>query len=236
MVQDSGHIEVHVPPAGRAQALPAAIGMHIGLGIVCGSAIYTAWQTAIVSYAQWAVMLALGAALVAAGVIGYRRAGLLRRTPTRSALAMGGLLAFSLCYDPQLEAIPRLGEDLPETFLATYPSIALIGVVIAFISWLAYRSTGGEVGLGVIPFRRSSVVAVGMVWALAMVMCLLLRGAHDLPAGDSLRPVLVALQAGGLVVTLLGIGGGPAVRGAPHIYIGLALILAFARNMAFPME
>lgn len=217
----------------RAQWLPAAVGIHLGLGIVCFSAVYTGWQTVIITYPQWAVMLGVAAALGYAAFAPRR--GQPRRMWVRLTLALAGLLALRLCYDPQIAAIPRLGEELPRAFLDTYPGIALIGVVIALVCWAMFWNAGGELGLGTIPFRRSVAAAAGLVVLLAVVAHLLLHGPHDLPLSLTLRPILVVLQGAALVYVLLGIGGGPGVRRAPHVYFALTLILAFARNMAFPM-
>ena len=217
----------------RGQWLPAAVGIHLGLGIVCFSAVYTGWQTVIITYPQWAVMLGVALVLAYAGLTPAR--GQARRLWVRLTLGLAGLLAFRLCYDPQIANIPRLGEELPRAFLDTYPGIALIGVVIALACWVLYRNAGGELGLGTIPFRRSVAAVLGLVVVLAVVAHLLLHGPHDLPLSMTLRPILAVLQGGALVYVLLGIGGGPGVGRAPHIYFALTLALAFARNMAFPM-
>lgn len=217
----------------RGQWLPAAVGMHIGLGIVCFSAVYTGWQTVIITYPQWAVMLGVALALGYAGLAPER--GQARRLWVRLTLGLAGLLAFRLCYDPQIADIPRLGEELPRAFLDTYPGIALIGIIIALVCWALYRNAGGELRLGTIPFRRSVAAAMGLVVALAIVSYLLLHGTHHLPLSLTLRPILAVLQGGALVYVLLGIGGGPGVGRAPHNYFALTLALAFARNMAFPM-
>ena len=211
--------------------LVAGTGIHLGLLIVCGSAAYTGWQRSIVTLPQWAVMLAVAVALLVGGLTGR-----LQRTWVRLALALAGLLCLKLSYDPQITAIPRLAEGLPPAFTETYPSIALVGIVILFLSWVAYRSTGGEHGLGVIPMRWSSLLAAALVTATAAVAYMLLHQAHDLAPSAALRPALMAAQAGCLVAPLLSSGGGPVVGRAPHVYLALALIAAFARNMAFPME
>ena len=234
MAEEETRAEVHVPRAGQMEALPAAIGMHIGLGIVCASAIYTPWQKSIITYPQWAVMLLVAGALLVAGLSRWR--GVARRTWARLTLASAGLLVFRLCYDPQLGSVPRLAEELPESFLSTYPSIALIGIAVALVSWFLYTGAGGELDLGVIPFRRSVLGATGLAIAFSLVAYFLLARSHELPLSEMLRPVLTVAQGGALLFVLLGIGGGPGVRRAPHLYFAITLIAAFARNMAFPME
>ncbi len=223
----------HTPRVLHTQATPAAVGMHVGLAIVCGSAVYTGWQRSIVTLPQWALMLILAATLL--GIAFSRRPGIALRAWARGALALAGLLVLRLCYEPQLDSFARLGEELPEAFLMAYPGIALVGIVIAFASWLLYVGGGGLLPLGTIPARRSAFLATGLMVAFAAFCHFMLHGPHDLYLADTLRPILGVLQAGCLTVVLLSIGGGPGVRKAPHIYVAVTLIAAFIRNMAFPM-
>jgi hypothetical protein len=220
--------------AAGSQWLPPAIGMHVGLAIVCASALYTAWQPTIITLPQWAVMILVGATLVGVGL--SRRRGLECKSWVQLALGLAGLLVLRLCYEPQIGGIPRLGEELPQAFRDAYPSIALVGTAIAVVCWLAYRSAGGERGLTPPSFRHSAAGAAGLVMLLALVAFFILHRTHDLPASELLRPVLAAAQGGGLVVVLVGIGGGPGVRKSPHLYLGLTLLLAFVRNLAFPAQ
>lgn len=234
MSAEGRRLETHVPRVGQRDAIPPAVGIHVGLAILCASAIYTRWQLAFINQAQWAVMVAVAVALL--WVCMCRRPQVVTDTWARLCLALAGLWVLRLAYDPQLSAIPRLGEDLPETFRATYPGIGLVGVVIALLSWLIYRSVGGELDLGPAPFRLPALVATGAVMGMALVALALLRPAHGLPASETLRPMLAALQGGGLVIMLLGIGGGPGVGRLPHLYLALTLIAACVRNLAFGSE
>jgi hypothetical protein len=145
-------------------------------------------------------------------------------------------MVLGLCYDPQLSAIPRLGEELPAVFADAYPSIALVGVVIALVGWLAYVGAGGEMGRGPAPMRRSAALTVGLVAGFSVFAYALLHPAHALPGSATLRPILMAFQGGALVGILPGAVGGVGVRRAPHLYLGVTLILAFVRNMVFPMQ
>ena len=230
MAEGTAAREIRVPKVEPPQALPAALGIHVGLAIVCASAVYTTWQRSIVTLPQWAAMLAVAFVLLATALPGGPDA--VRRAVVRFTLALAGLLVFCLCYDPQIESFERVRDSLSATFLSTNPSIALVGVAIAFFSWLAYRSFGGERGSGAIPYRRSVTIATGLVILLALFMYAMLHDTHNLAASETLKPVMVFAQGGALVVVLLGIGGGPGVRKAPHVYLALALIAAFVRNLA----
>jgi len=232
MAQGSVADDVSKPAQARAGIIAAAIGMHLGLLVVCASAVYTGWQRTIVTMPQWAMMLLVAATLLVAAI--SRRAGIAQQPWARGALALGGLLVLFLAYDPQLDAFPALAERLPGALLGAYPGIALPGVLLAFVSWLAYRSLGGESDAPV-PFRAAAWWAAGLLVALSLFAYSVLHGPHDLPIESTLRPILAATQGGLLVVVLSGIGGGEAVRLAPHVYLALALICAFARNMAFPV-
>lgn len=234
MAQDIRAAALHVSPPGRAQARIAAGGIHLGLLIMCVSAVYTGWQRAVVSLPQWGVMVLVAAALlVGAFCCGV---GTLKRTWLRFTLMLTGLLCLSLCYDPQLASIPRLGGELPADFASTYPSIALLGIVIALVSWLAYRGFGGEDPRDGVPLRPAVGLTTGLICLLAVGLYFLLHGTHDLALSESLRPILVTAQGGVLAAILLGIGGRPGIGRAPHVYLALTLLLACARNMAFPMQ
>lgn len=234
MASHTSSSHLHLAASNREPLIAGAVAIHVGLGIICASAIYTGWQSSVVSRPQWGAMLLVAAALLYAGLTGGP--AMARRTWVRLTLGFGGLLVFGLCYDPQLAAIPRLGEDLPSAFADTYPGVALIGAIIAFAGWLAYRGAGGEMGHSPAPMRRSAAASIGLVVALAAFSYAMLHRAHELPASATWRPILMALQGGSLAVILPGIGGGPGIRKAPHLYLGAALILAFLRNMAFPMQ
>ena len=223
-----------IPRSIRAQALPGAIGIHLALLALCVSAVYTPWQRSVVTLPQWGVALLVAVALLVGAVTGGARG--VRRPCVRLLLALAGLLALKLSYDPQLAAIPGLSDKLPQTFLDTYPGLALVAVAVLLIAWLAYRGAQGEHGMGAVPLRHSAVAALGLAAASAVVAYLMLHTTHDLPSSATLRTLLMVAQAGCLTVVLPGIGGGPGIGRAPHIYLALALILAFARNMAFPME
>jgi hypothetical protein len=87
-----------------------------------------------------------------------------------------------------------------------------------------------------LPMRRSAVLAGGLVIALSLVSYLILHRPHDLPPADTLRNVVMAMQAAALVVILMGVGGGRGVGRAPHVYLAVTLIAAFVRNLVFHTE
>lgn len=223
--------------AGRSRSASRALwamGMHLGLLTVCAAAVFTGWQRTIVSLPQWGAMLLVAVGLAVMSLWGGGRH--LGRTPTRLLLTLGGLMVLGLGYDPQLAAIPGLGAHLPETLLSAQPSISMIGAVVLLVAWFGYVSAGGEDGVHWPQFRVAALAASGLTLAVIVFNYLLLHSVMDLPAAEALRPALSLAQAGALSVVLAGTSGGPGIRMAPHLYLSLALILAFARNLVFPME
>jgi hypothetical protein len=207
--------------------------MHLGLLTVCASAVYTGWQRSIVTLPQWMAILLVSVALATSAVVAR---GHLAHTVPRLLLALAGLMALGLSYDPQLAVIPRLGNELPEAFTSAQPGIALLGTLVLLLAWLAYRSAGGESASPWPPFRTASLVATGLVLATAAFMFILLHRSMGLPVSEVLRPALALAQGGIIATVLAGTSGGPGVDTAPHYCLALSLVLAFARNMAFPME
>jgi hypothetical protein len=218
---------------GQLAARVAAVAMHGGLLTVCASAVFTGWQRSIVSIPQWGATLLVAVALAASAATAR---GHLGHTVPRLLLALGGLMAFGLAYDPQLTAIPRLGSEVPEAFASAQPGVALLGTLVLLVAWLAYRSAGGESASPWPPFRTASIAATGLVLATAAFMFMLLHRSMGLPVSEALRPALALAQGGVLATVLTGSSGGPGIGAAPHYYLALSLVLAFARNMAFPME
>jgi hypothetical protein len=224
---------ISYPHLTRAQAIPGAIGMHVGLAILCFSTVYSSWQRVIFTLPQWGAVLIVAVALLYAGLRPGPRTAL--RAWVRLLLALGGLMAFRLAYSPSLDSIPRLAEDLPAPLLETYPGIGIIGVAIALVFWGLWASAGGHLPLGIIPFRRSALLAGGLAVGCAVLTYFLLSGPHDLFVSETLGPVLRIVQVTGLSAMLVSIGGGAGGGRAPHVYIALSLIAAFVRNIAFPM-
>lgn len=233
MAQTSDLQPISYPSQTRTQAIPGAVGIHVGLAILCFSTVYSSWQRVIFTLPQWGAVLLVAAALLYAGLRRGPRTAV--RTWSRLLLALGGVMAFRLAYSPSLDSIPRLAEELPAALLETYPGIGLIGVAVALVFWGLWASAGGHLPLGIIPFRKSILLAGGLAVGCALLAYFLLRGPHDLFVSESLGPILRILQVTGLSAMLVSIGGGAGVGRAPHIYIGLSLIAAFIRNIAFPM-
>ncbi len=229
---DEGRESSTRPPM-RGAILPGAVGLHLGLAVVCCSAVYTGWQRSIITAPQWGVILLLAASLVVAAV---SRREVAAHPWARLGLALAALWVLRLCYDPQLEALaPGVAGVLPGAFMATCPGLSLIGVLIVLLAGAAYVRAAGRTA-DEPRFAAATVTMAGLLVACSLVAYALLRGPHELPAAEMLRPVLTVIQGGVLVYLVPAAAGGPAVGRTPYWLLALTLVLAFARNMAFPME
>jgi hypothetical protein len=155
-----------------------------------------------------------------------------RSVSARGLLAMGGAIALYLAYDPQLAGLPG-GGALVETPVANLqPSIAHFGVAIAGLFLALQAAIDRRILPREVPFRGALLAAALLLIAITAAMSLALSNIYDLSMTASPSVLVFRIVAYGLLmlvcVTI------PGVRGAgraPHIYFGLALLAAVARNL-----
>jgi len=216
--------------APRAVAPYLAGGVHLGYLLVCISAAVTQ-QTAEFPRRAWIPPLAVGLALVLAflatrGRIAFARWG-------RLLLALGIGLAFSLTYDPQLADLPGLGWVADTPLGQLNPSLAALGSVLVLVFWLATAAAGGERMQRPVPFRRALTIGAALVVVTGALTRSYLAGYYE-GVSDTFETYDLmqrALQYTILIGAALGLSGARGVRGWPHLYVGLALLAGFARNM-----
>lgn len=204
-------------------------GVHLGLIAVCFGAVYTAQVPGAVTKMDYAGYALVGFALVLMGAI---QALDITSTASRGLLALGGAIALYLAYDPQLGGLPG-GAAIAESPVGQFqPSVAHVGVVVAGLALALQAGVGRGILPREVPFRRALLAAALLLLALMAVMWGGLRSVYDLSMTTSPGLLVFRTIAYGLLMFVcLTI---PGVRGAgraPHIYLGLALIGAVARNL-----
>jgi len=216
------------PPVPVASPAPwLALGIHLGLGLICFSVIYTR-QPADFPLLRWTGVGAVGLVLIISAIVTKGRASL--QQTGRLLLALGAGLALSLSFEPQLADVPGLAAKMGPVWAELCPSVATVGVALAFGFWLLFYLADGERGLGPIPFRRSLLLAAGLVVGVAAVMYIVLNPLYGLDGGQAtIAIVFVVIQYTALLAAVLGSCGGPGIRAWPFYYIGVALLTAFVR-------
>jgi len=212
----------------RSPAPWFGLGIHIGLLIICASAIYTR-QPANFSALRWSGIGMLGIFLLASG-IGTR--GFVALTGWgRLLLALGAGILLTLAYDPQLTDIMALAGGSRPDLQGLHPSVGSVGVGLVLIFWLLFHLAGGEMGMGHIPFRRAVLATIALLVALSAIMYVTVGHLYGLGGEPTRFIVFNVVQYGVLVVGVASSSGGPGVRGWPFSYVGLALLAVVARNL-----
>jgi len=206
-----------------------AIGVHVGLLLVCASCAYTL-QPLMFSSRQWIAFAALGLVVVCISVFRLGRAAASKAG--RLLLALGVATAAWLGYEPLLADLPGLSAAMPDQLAQFEPGVVLPGIAIAFIFWLLYRATARGGIASDVPFRGALLASAGLTLALTAIMYLALHNLYDLQGGFStLILTFRVIQYTALVLVALEMSGAVGVGGLAHIYVGTALIIAAARNL-----
>lgn len=206
-----------------------AVGVHVGLVTVCASAVYTIQPEGWFSSRQWASFALIGIVTLIVAAVGRGRAA--ASQVGRLLLALGAATALYLAYDPLLGDLPGLSA-LTVGFLGQFdPGLASVGVVVALVFWLAHRISNP--GPCVCPLHCRAVVAsAAAVLVVGLVMHLALSGIYDLSGTTSNLIVgFRVLQMAAIMLVALEMAGAVAVGAGAHVYVGLALLAATARNL-----
>jgi hypothetical protein len=203
-----------------------ALGVHLGLLLICVSAVYTRQYG--FSMLRWSGIGALGLVLLGSGLATRGLVALTKWGRLLLALAAGLLLA--LAYEPQLAEIPLLGRmgDLP--YLPV--SLGSVGVALVLIFWLLCHLAQAEMGMLSPPFRQAVLVTGAALVGLAALLYFLFAPLYDMEGGEPTRLVVFnVFQYTVLLAGVVSTSGGPGIRGWPLLYLGLALLGAVAHNL-----
>lgn len=212
------------------QRLGPAVGFHLGLLIVCVGCVYTVQPEGLLSTRQWAAFALVGVVLLAAAAITRWRIG--ATCAGRMLLALGSATALYLAYDPLLADMPGLSA-LTTGFLGQFnPGLAMIGVVVMLVAWALQLVVRPERAENVRRLRIAVMVASGLVLVLALIMQLALSSLYDMSGTTSNAELVFRLiQVAIVILASTELSGAPGVGALAHCYVGLALLMAAARNL-----
>ena len=207
-----------------------AIGVHLGLLVICASCAYTLQPEGMYSKRQSVVFAALGVVILGSGLftVGRVAAG----KAGKLLLALGAATALSLSYDPPVGDLPAMSQRVPEWLAQFEPGIGLAGVAVALVFWLIYRAVARGAIEAEIALRGALLVSAALVLALAAIMYLGLHNLYDLEGGyGSLLLTYNVAQYTVLILITLEMSGAAGFGGLGHLYVGTALIIAAGRNL-----
>ncbi len=204
-------------------------GVHIGLAIVAVGAVYTLQPPGAFGTRELISFGVVGLALIGFGIIRWGRG---TGAAGRGVLAFGAAIALYLAWDPQLASLPGLAGIGGGPLGGLEPSLAHIGAVMAAIFLALQMAVDRRAMPTEVAFRGALLAAALLVIALGVIMWLALRGLYDLSGTSgiallSFRTVAYTL----LMLVCLTASGMRRVGTLAHIYMGLALVAAVARNM-----
>jgi hypothetical protein len=220
MAADRAPVPLLAPPRGLALAW----GIHLGLLVVAGTALYSK-QSPTLTLRQAGLLALVGLALaVWAAAEGHRPEvgrGL------RLLMALGAVLLLGLARAPRLATFLPPDEPLRDILSYLQVNLGTVGVFLAVFFWLGYRSAGGERFQRPPPLQRAALLSSALIVVLALVCHFAFFDLYG--RGGDLGTGLVIFQAvvyGGLLAVVLGASGGPLVRRWPAYYLGAALLAA----------
>lgn len=206
------------------------VGVHAGLLTVAAGGVYTLQPPGFLDRMEYAGMALVGVALMLAAILTRRST---HGMVARGLLAVGGALLLYLAYDPQIVALTTAAALLESPVILYEPSLAHIGVVVAALFLALQAAVDRRLLPDRVEWRPAIVAAAALMLLLAAAMWLGLRNVYDL-SGTASSLSLLAFRVVAYSLLMLVCVTSSGVRGvgvAPHIYFGLALIAAAARNM-----
>lgn len=220
--------QVAITEETRAARWPM-IGVHAGLLMVAFGALYTPQPPGWFEPGEYVAFGLVGLALVVFAAFNRRGgAGIVGS----GLLALGAATALWMSWDPQLASLPGLGVIGESALSALEPSLAHLGVLLALLSLLLQIAIDRRGMPREIPFAGAVAAASVLVIGLGILMTVVLSRLYDLSGTTGLgmlsfRTVSFAL----LMLVCATISGLRGVRSWPHLYVGLALLGAVARNL-----
>lgn len=221
---------VALEPRHRRRIAVLAALTHVGLLLICASAVWTVQPPTFgmrrwAGYALLAVLLLLSAAFTR-GRAAFSNAGKL-------AVTLAAVIVFSLAYDPQFASIGSLGEKMPAWLAAVAPGLGTVGVLWATIFGLSYLATIDSYQ----QHRHYTLFAWGLKSALILIVGLGLATYLCLHRLYELDPTVLsllignALQYTAVAYVVVNLSGRLAVGSSLQVYTALTILLALARNI-----
>lgn len=212
--------------AKKHASVGAAIILHAGLAVIAAAAIYSL-QPAL-SLKQWLPYLLVALAMLISALA--TRGRFSGTAGGKLLVALGASLALRLAHEPQLASISALSHI---SWLGiTGLGISVVGVLLAAIGGYGYivkcpADQGAEI---VASFRWALHIMLILIVGLGLVSFFGLRQFYEIDRACLGTLIAGVLQYYWLGLSMLSASGEKYVGAAPHIYLGIALILAFIRN------
>jgi hypothetical protein len=219
-----------MPPRPGASARVLAALTHVGLLVVCASAVYTL-QPSTMGQRSWLALALVALGALVQVVMTRGRSGASAGGKTVTALLAG--IVLSLAYDPQLGNLPGLGEKLPTWLADLSPGVALLGVL-----WAALWGYGLLARVGPpygpaqpTPYVRPLLTGAVLVGGLAVVMFVVLGRVYEVDPLPVTMLVSQVVQYAALLGVVLGVTGRPGVGSGATLYLAVTVLAALARNL-----
>lgn len=222
-------LEDHVEARTKPPAKWPGIGGHVGLLLVAFSAAWTIQPEGWFNRGQWLSFALIGLMVLVSGIQALRgRAAILS---TSALLALGAATALYLAYDPQLTALPGLAVLGEGPVGALEPSLAHLGVLIAGVFAALYVCLVRPRSSEEPPFAGAVIAAAVLVLVLAGIMWLALHNLYDLSGTSGIDMLTFRVVSFSLLLlSCLVLAPARGVYGVAQLYMGLALLVAVARN------
>lgn len=216
--------------SGASRGLQAAWGIHLGLLLLAGSALYSK-QYPPLGVKQAGGLVLIAVALIVWAALESRRARV--SSGLRLLIGLSAALVWSLAHAPRLAGWAISGQQSRDLLSYLQVNLGTVGVLVVFIAWLVYYLAGGEWEQPSPPLRRGVLLAGELIVVLGVVVYIAFFQIYgregDLGAGLT---IFQALQFMALVGVVVGSVGGPLIRRAPAYYLGACLLGVAALSLA----
>ena len=216
--------------ARRPRVLIRAALMHVGLLMICASAILTP-QPSTLTHRRWAAMGLLALVILLSAAV--TRGRLAFQTAGKFLTALAAVSVLSLSYDPQLASIPAAAAVMPPWLAAIGPGLGTLGVVWAAVFGLSYLNTVDSYvrHRHLAPFVWGLNAALLVVAGLGIVSYLCLGRLYELD--PTLLPLLLGnvIQYYLLLRVVLSVSGRVGVGSSLPVYLALTILAAAARSL-----
>lgn len=231
-VSQTGSLPRPHPARGKGFSLLLAALTHVGLIVICLSAIYTL-QPPTLPTRRWAGLVVLALVMLGNAIVSRGRSGFSVNGKLLTALAGG--IVLSLAGEPQLANLGNLGETLPPWLVSLYPSIATVALVWAVTFGLAYlRASNADRAQRTTPFLGGLHASGLLVLVLGLVTFFALTRLYPIDPMYLSLLISNALQYYLLLLVLVSISGRIGVGSSIELYMAVTLLLACARNILGP--